>query len=269
MNLNQIFLELLERGKYIPVALKEKAKSLKLIDKIPTVDSLNKLGIKGGDQLIFLSASLWLLSGIGFDAAIDLYNNGIRKSDLKPGSKNFDKLPEAAQLYIIYKPLAKIKNKDIPKYVEQFIPIGSKEGINYDIVGSYRRSTPFSRDIDILWYEYNTKSAIHDSLSGPDFHIYSKGPDKLSGIFISNTGVSVKIDVWLVHNKSNKASMKLYATGSKMFNIRQRIIAKKMGYKLNQMGLFNQATNRQFITNTEEDIFKLLKMKYKEPSDRH
>ena len=188
------------------------------------------------------------------------------------GSKKFEKLPVAAQAYIIYKPLNKIKNKDVKKYADEFLSSASNN--NYDIVGSYRRQTPFSRDIDILWYEYEKPIDEllnpEDSDKGSDFHIYAKGPDKISGIFTAKNGTSVKIDLWLVSSPKFKAGMKLYATGSKMFNIRQRMKAKKLGYKLNQEGLHRVTSSgdKQIPTKTEKNIFDLLKMEYKEPKDR-
>jgi hypothetical protein len=266
MKLKQIFLELLERGIYVPVAIRKKADDKKVMDKEPTEMILKSIGIKNKkDQVLYLSAPIWIISGIGFEKALELFEKGIDpKKDLKPGTKHFEDLPVAAQAYIIYKPLPKIPNKDISKFVSEFMPSKYKTNINYDLVGSYRRSSPFSRDIDILWYDFEKPFDISEF----DWHVYSKGPNKLSGIFTTKNGPSIKIDVWIVSDKSHKGSMKLYSTGSKMFNIRQRMHAKKLGYKLNQEGLFTISTNKRIKANTEKDIFKVLKMDYKEPKDR-
>lgn len=265
MKLKQVFLELFERGIYIPVSIRKKADDKKLSDKEVTSDNLSNLGIKSKkEQVLYLSSPIWIISGVGFDKAAELYNSGIKVSDLKPGSKRFEELPVSAQAYLIYKPISKIPHDMIAKIVSEFIPNKYKIGIDYDVVGSYRRDTPFSRDIDILWHEYKNPF----DLSEFDFHVYSKGPDKLSGIYTTKKGKSVKIDIWLVSQKEYVGSMKLYSTGSKMFNIRQRMHAKKLGYKLNQEGLFDIKTNKRINANTEKDIFKILKMDYKNPKDR-
>ena len=46
-----------------------------------------------------------------------------------------------------------------------------------------------------------------------------------------------------------------------------RNIAKKYGYKLNEYGLFKGSKN--IYVESEEDIFKLLGMKYLEPQERN
>ena len=58
----------------------------------------------------------------------------------------------------------------------------------------------------------------------------------------------------------------LYTTGSKMFNIRMRAIAKHQGYVLNQNGLFRDTV--QIPTKKEQDIFKILKMEWIKPENR-
>lgn len=266
MKLRQIFLELLERNIYVPVSIRKKADDKKVMDKEPTEMILKSIGIKNKkDQVLYLSSPIWIISGIGFEKGIELFEKGVdSKKDLKPGTKIFEDLPVAAQAYIIYKPIPKIPNKDIPKFVSEFMPAKYKTDTNYELVGSYRRNAPFSQDIDILWYEYVSPFDPTEF----DWHIYSKGPNKLSGIFTSKNGKSVKIDIWIVSDKSHKGSMKLYSTGPKMFNIKQRMYAKKLGYKLNQEGIFDLKTNNRIGANSEKDIFNFLKMEYKEPSNR-
>jgi hypothetical protein len=267
MKLKQVFLELLERGIYVPVAIRRKADNLKISDKEISIPNLKKIGIKTKkEQLLYLSSPIWIISGLGFEKAIELYEKGIDpKKDFVPGSKFFESLPVASQAFLIYKPMPKIPNKMIPKLISEFIPSKYKPSKNYDLVGSYRRMSPTSRDIDILWYEYETPFDINEF----DWHIYSKGPGKLSGIFSAKNGKTVKIDIWLITNPIHKGPALLYATGSKMFNIRQRMQAKKLGYKLNQDGLYSIKTNKRINANTEKDLFKVLKMDYKEPIDRH
>ena len=60
--------------------------------------------------------------------------------------------------------------------------------------------------------------------------------------------------------------MLLYSTGSKQFNINLRTKAKKLGYKLNQEGLFKN--NKKINVRGEKGIFKKLKVPYLPPEKR-
>jgi DNA polymerase/3'-5' exonuclease PolX len=65
--------------------------------------------------------------------------------------------------------------------------------------------------------------------------------------------------------------MLLYATGSKQFNIRMRGIAKRMGYVLNQYGLYKLPINPNSTplpVNSEKDFFKILEIPYIPPPNR-
>jgi DNA polymerase/3'-5' exonuclease PolX len=59
----------------------------------------------------------------------------------------------------------------------------------------------------------------------------------------------------------------LYFTGSKNLNLAMRNKAKKLGYKLNEYGLFKGSKN--IYVESEEEIFNLLEMKYLEPQERN
>jgi DNA polymerase/3'-5' exonuclease PolX len=59
----------------------------------------------------------------------------------------------------------------------------------------------------------------------------------------------------------------LWFTGSKLFNINMRSKAKKMGYILNQKGLFDK-NGEQIPVFTEKDIMKELKMQWTPPEKR-
>ena len=74
-----------------------------------------------------------------------------------------------------------------------------------------------------------------------------------------------RIDIRFVPFQSYYSAL-LYFTGSYQLNQEMRQIAKKLGYKLNEYGLYK---NKKLIkVNSEKDIFDKLKMKYKEPKYR-
>jgi len=62
----------------------------------------------------------------------------------------------------------------------------------------------------------------------------------------------------------------LYFTGSGDFNRDMRFKAQKMGYSLSDFGLVQTKGKRaQINCETEEDVFKGLKMEYKAPHERN
>jgi len=96
-------------------------------------------------------------------------------------------------------------------------------------------------------------------------HVYSIGKMK-SSMIVQFPEANVKIDLFRA-TKTNFAAMLLYSTGSKEFNIMTRKVAKKLGLKLNQNGIFD-AKGKRFPTKTEKDLFKILKLDYLEPHKR-
>ena len=77
-----------------------------------------------------------------------------------------------------------------------------------------------------------------------------------------------RVDI-IYKNAENYAPALLYFTGSANLNKEMRVNAIKKGYKLNEYGLFKKDNDERFNTPTEESIFKLLNMKYLEPTERN
>ena len=74
-----------------------------------------------------------------------------------------------------------------------------------------------------------------------------------------------RIDIIFVPFESYYSAL-LYFTGSYQLNRDMRQEAKKMGYKLNEYGLYK---NKKLIrVNSEKEIFDKLKLEYKEPKYR-
>jgi DNA polymerase/3'-5' exonuclease PolX len=59
----------------------------------------------------------------------------------------------------------------------------------------------------------------------------------------------------------------LYFTGSAQLNKQMRQIAKKKNLKLSEYGIFKE-NGKKIQVNSEEDVFKILDMKYLEPQQR-
>ena len=60
----------------------------------------------------------------------------------------------------------------------------------------------------------------------------------------------------------------MYFTGSKMFNIKMRLNAKKKGYILNEHRLTHIGTNQPVLLREETDLFDVLDMTYVKPVNR-
>ena len=128
-------------------------------------------------------------------------------------------------------------------------------------VGSYRRGAMFSKDIDLLIQSapltkgadigaHSTKGAdIGAPLRtlakrGFDVKIYTNGEKRKSAI-IKPPGevVYYMLDLFSTQ-KDDMAFALLHHTGNMMLNIKMRLKAKNMGFKLNQYGLFKMPISK-------------------------
>ena len=104
--------------------------------------------------------------------------------------------------------------------------------------------------------------------TGIILEVLSRGPSKtlviakLEGV----DRVARRID-FLYTPPNEFAFAILYFTGSKEFNLMLRSKAKKMGYKVNEYGIYKN--NKNILVESEEEIFALLGIKYLEPQERN
>ena len=77
-----------------------------------------------------------------------------------------------------------------------------------------------------------------------------------------------RIDIRFVPFQSYHSAL-LYFTGSFQLNRQMRQIAKKLGYKLNEYGLYNKNNNEKLNTPDEKSIFNFLEMDYLNPINRN
>jgi len=220
--------------------------------------------------------------GIGDVKADELIAAGLKSITQLKMKKFKDLLPESAQKMLLYQPDRQIPHDNI-KIVEPLILslCDSKDGcLSTTIVGSYRRRTATSRDIDVMVVSDDEKildrwlAKARATFKEENVIPYAAGPDKLSVLIRFNQicpdkklGV-YKLDVFRAPSKKAHAMM-LYATGSKGFNIIMRKKAKDMKMLLNQDGLFERESNKLIPTSSERDIFETLDMEYKEPWERN
>lgn len=175
--------------------------------------------------------------------------------------------------------------KRMEKYIQNMAKQISKK-LAVKICGSFRREKPFSNDIDCMLTHPTIKTNddlenkrnylqdfieilkedmfIIDALTGEDVKT------KFMGFCRFNKKLPVRrIDIRYIPMESYYPAL-LYFTGSGAFNQRMRQDAKKIGYKLNEYGLFKKIGSeyKNIKVNSEEDIFKKLNMEYVAPKDR-
>jgi DNA polymerase (family 10) len=137
-----------------------------------------------------------------------------------------------------------------------------KEVKQISSAGSLRRKKETVRDIDILVISRNPDKIMEAFVKLPQVkEILVKGETKSS----VRTKDDIQIDCRVVEEKSFGAAL-LYFTGSKNFNIHIRMMAQKIGLKINEYGVFR--TKKFLAGKTEEEIFKLFRMSYIEPELR-
>ena len=134
--------------------------------------------------------------------------------------------------------------------------------LEVQLAGSYPSGKLFSKDIDILAF-YNTKytkKAALDKLieflqatsKNGDMEIVLSGTTKFIGLVkTGDTGFYRHVDIAL-YPEEVKPYAVLYFTSGKVVNQIMRDKAKKLGYKLNELGLFDRKTGKKI--NIDEPI---------------
>ena len=179
----------------------------------------------------------------------------------------------------------KIKNniprENIKKFKKNFIKsLDTFNNIKIKFCGSFRRKLKYSNDIDILIVSkdiiniddlYKSKilykiidklkkdKIIYDDLTIENIHT------KYSGI-VNYINELYRIDIRFLPYESYYSGL-LYFTGSKLFNIDIRKKAKRLGYKLNEYGLYKD--DKIIEIKSEKDIFKYLNLDYLKPNLRN
>jgi DNA ligase (NAD+) len=163
------------------------------------------------------------------------------------------------------------------KMLELFKKVKNKNS-TLDIVGSYRRGKQDSGDIDIIICdEQDDNTVFNDFLDlmikeNLLIEVLSRGNIKSLGVSKLGNRPARRVDFMFTPRKENAFAI-LYFTGSKEFNTAMRSQALKMGYSLNEHGLYkmNNKKKGEKLTQlfpTEQDVFDFLDIKYTNPEDR-
>ena len=224
--------------------------------------------------------------GIGQTMALDLINehNILSIDDLITKVKlNKIKVNDKIKLGLKYygKFKGKIPRKEIDTIYEFLYDINKNKDLIIIICGSYRREEKYSSDIDVLICDLNllTLDDMKDNntlinyiklLKNNNFIIdditYDNVITKYMGFCKYKNNPIRRIDIRLIPYESIYTAL-VYFTGSSNLNQNMRKIAKKLGYKLSEYGLFDK-NNEIIYIHSELDLFNKLNMKYLNPNER-
>ena len=226
---------------------------------ISTIDELNKLKE---------------ITGIGPSKAKKLLEKNITFDKLmnNPSSEILNELTHHQQLGLkFYYDLQKKIPRSVIIEVELFL---KQFEFDFTICGSYRRGKDESGDIDVLIKATKKTTSLVDIiklLTKNKFlteHLTTLGSTKYMGICkLKNFPQFMRIDIRLIPPESYVYAI-LYFTGSKKNNTYMRNKAIKMGYKLNEYGLYDNSNNEFISLNTEEQVYQFLKLQYLVPTKR-
>ncbi len=138
----------------------------------------------------------------------------------------------------------------------------SKEIIRIEVAGSLRRHKEIVHDIDILISTKKSKP-IHEAFTNyPSVdQVLAKGDTKSSVILKSG----IQADLRTVTDQEFPYAL-YYFTGSKEHNVATRTLAKRMGLKISEYGIFKG--KRLIPCKDEANIFKVLGLHYVPPELR-
>jgi len=134
-----------------------------------------------------------------------------------------------------------------------------------EVCGSYRRGRQDPGDLDIILIPapgISLPELIKDKLKIPDSKIHWLG-EKKAQVDINGHNIDFRTsspDGW--------GAALLYFTGPSGYNIGMRVRAKKMGFKLNEYGIFNRLTGAYLGGKTEDEVYKVLQKTPKLPELR-
>jgi len=200
--------------------------------------------------------------GIGFSKANHYFDTGVRS------------IHQLKDTSIDLKYVSQISKRIPHDKITHFSNILRTINPSFTIAGSYRRKTPTSKDIDVIFtnVDQNKGSEIVSHLKNRNIILQtlSLGNSKFEGIaYLDEENPAVRVDFLFISDMTEYPYALLYFTGSKQFNIAMKSHAKNLGYILGNTEMRNVATGQKIIVHSEEEIFKFLNYKYVIPEERN
>jgi DNA polymerase (family 10) len=117
----------------------------------------------------------------------------------------------------------------------------------------------------ILAQPANRKKIVKRFIELPQVgKVLAKGSTRASVLLKKD---DIQVDIRLVNDYEYGAAM-LYFTGSKEHNIKLRTIAKERGFKINEYGIFDNASGKRVAGETEEGMYHFLNLHFIPPEKR-
>jgi len=177
--------------------------------------------------------------------------------------------------------LKRIPRKEIDLYEKElkkiFDSVKNKDS-SFQIMGSYRRGSSDSGDIDICISDPGDDVELFnrfiDALIEKKMliEVLSRGNTKSLGVSRLGKKPARRIDFMFAKHKELAFAL-LYFTGSKEFNTVMRKRALDLSYSMNEHGLYKMTNGKKGLKldihfPSEESVFKFLGMVYKGPTER-
>ncbi|TFK36111.1 hypothetical protein BDQ12DRAFT_714349 [Crucibulum laeve] len=273
--------------------------ALKIMEIIET-GKLRRIGYEKTDDVKAMRLFQGIY-GVGRSTAFKLYAAGCRTlEDVKAG-KGGVKLSPAQEIGVrFYDDINDRMPREEAKAIFDLIkPIALSidPKLFIEIMGSYRRGKADCGDIDILITRLPEDRKTHSGVLShllQELHAHGiitedlalpEDPEDLEAIYrglckLPSEGARRRrIDFLTVPWQSRGAAL-LYYTGDDIFNRAMRLKANKLGYSLNQRGLFGNVvrdphdsrvkpnTGTLVASETEQEIFRVLDVPWQEPHKR-
>jgi len=250
-------------------------KILKKIEEYIINGKIKKIDEINDDEKYNLRFKLANIYGIGPSKIDELLKKINSFDDLYNNKELLNKKQQIGLMYYndLQKRIPYEEGKEHYDIIKKNINELSKN-IEFDMVGSYRRKKKDLGDIDILIKD-NNNIELNNLISILNKNNYivenlANGKKKFMGICkLNEESTGRRIDILLCDNKHYYFTL-LYFTGSYEFNIKMRKKALEKGYSLSEYGFtdINTKELKSFNINSEEDIFKILDMKFVKPENR-
>ncbi|MGH7885575.1 MAG: helix-hairpin-helix domain-containing protein, partial [Thermodesulfobacteriota bacterium] len=133
---------------------------------------------------------------------------------------------------------------------------------NTQIAGSLRRMQETIGDIDLITSAEDTKSVIKAFTSLPIVKTVLANGETKGSIVVEN---GIQVDLRAIKPDEYGAAIQ-YFSGSQLHNVRVRSIALKLGYKINEYGLYEG--EKKIAGKSEADIYNKLGMDFIQPELR-
>ena len=170
--------------------------------------------------------------------------------------------------------LTKVPRNWAQAYVEQMEARFRETQFTLHIAGSWLRGRPLVKDLDFVVvvpteWEFVAPVAGAVSLFCKTLpEIFKPSIDPKSGRIVRGKLDEMQVDFYLCHPDEFGAMM-MFLTGPKEFNIFCRTLARRMGFRLSQYGLFVGDTDEKLPCSASElCIFEKLKLDYITPEQR-